>query len=73
MSARLFEAEALAALHRVAGHTTATTHALTEAANALEMAAPSDLGRQLRKAAELHRLFAARVAGLLRRHGEGAR
>jgi hypothetical protein len=70
-STSLFEAEALAAIQRVTSHATATSHALTEETNALEMTAPSDLGRQLRKAAELHRLLAAQLAGLLRQLGEG--
>jgi len=67
----IFEAEGFSALQRVAGHATGTIHALTEAANALEMVGPSDLGRQLAKATELHRLFTARLAGILRQLGEG--
>lgn len=69
----LFEAEAFAALQRVAGHATSTVHALTEAANALDMVGPTDLGRQLAKATELHRLFAVRLAGVLRQLGVDTR
>jgi hypothetical protein len=68
----IFEAEAFGALQRVAGHTAGTIHALAEASNALEMSGPSSLGRQLAKATELHRLFTARLAGILRQLGEGS-
>lgn len=68
----LFEAEALAAIHRVAGLATATGNALTEASNALAAADRDDLRRQVEKVAELHRLLGSRLAGILRQLGEGA-
>jgi hypothetical protein len=68
----IFEAEAFAALQRAAGCATATSNALTEAGNALAMTDPGDLSRQLGKAGELHRLFSARLAGVLRQLGEGS-
>ncbi len=67
----LFDAEAFAALQLVAHHTTATGNALVEALNALHATDRDDLRRQLEKANELHRLFAARIAGVLRSLGEG--
>jgi hypothetical protein len=68
---QVFEAEAFAALHRVAAHTGATANALSEASNSLEATDRADLCRQLQKAAELHRLFAARLAAVLRELGAG--
>ena len=67
----LYDAEAVTALQTVAAHTTATTNALFEALNALHATDRDDLRRQLEKANEFHRLFAARVAGVLRSLGEG--
>lgn len=67
----LFEAEAFTALHVIAAHTTATSNALVEGLNALHATDRDDLRRQLEKANELHRLFAARIAGVLRSLGEG--
>jgi hypothetical protein len=67
----VFEAEAYGAALRAAGHVAATENALTEVGNALEMANRSDLTREVGKVAELHRLCAARLAGIIRRLGEG--
>ncbi len=67
----LYEAEAFAALQVVAAHTTAMTNAMTAAANALGATERDDVAKQLEKVTELHRLVSARLAGILRRMGEG--
>ncbi len=66
------EAEAFAALHRVAGHATAMTSVLLEVASALEATGRVDVQGQVEKLSELHRLACARLAGILRLLGEGA-
>jgi hypothetical protein len=68
---QLFEAEALAVLIRAGSHATATANSLVEGCNALEATDRDDLRRQLGKVTELHRLLAARVAGVLRALGGG--
>jgi hypothetical protein len=67
----VFEGEAFAALHRLAGHLGAASHSIIEAVHALELAGLDDLARQLHKAEELHRLAAARIASIARQLGEG--
>lgn len=69
-SASIFDAEAYAALHRLAGHMGAATNAISEARHALEMAGQSERARELAKAEELHRLASARLASIARRLGE---
>lgn len=69
----VFEAEGFGALHRAAGHATATANAFAEAANALGATGLGDILKQVEKAGELHRLFASRLAGVLRQVGEEAR
>ncbi len=67
----LLDPELFAAMQLVAQHTTATGNALVEALNALHATDRDDLRRQLEKANEIHRLFAARIAGVLRSLAEG--
>lgn len=68
----VFEAEAHGAALRAAGHITATANALVEVGSALDMANLTALSREIGKVAELHRLCSARLAGILRRLGEGS-
>lgn len=67
----VFEAEAHGAALRAAGHVTATANALVEVGNALDMANRSELSREVGKVVELHRFCSARLAGIVRRLGEG--
>lgn len=67
----IFESESYAALHRAAGHSTAAAGALAEATNALGATGLCDTLKQVEKCAELHRLFSARLTGVLRQLGEG--
>ena len=66
----LYEAGANALMLEVSGLTTVTDRKLEEAASDLRAAGLDDLERQLDKARELHRLFAARLAAILRRLAE---
>lgn len=67
----LFDAELFAAMQLVALNGTATSNALVEAARAVNATDRDDLRRQVEKLAEFHRLFAVRVASLLRSLGDG--
>ena len=67
----VFEAEAHGAALRAAGHVTATANALVEVGNALDMANLSGLACEVGKVVELHRLCSVRLAGIIRRLGEG--
>ena len=62
----LFEAGAVARMLEVANLAGVADRRLEEARNELEAARLDDLVRQLDKAREIHRLFAARVVALLR-------
>lgn len=66
----LFEAEALGAALRAAGHSTATAHVLEESERALDLAGLEDIARDVRKAKELHRLFEVRWSTVIRRLSE---
>lgn len=65
------EAHAFAALHRASHHAIATGSALTEVAYSMAATDLGDLRRQVESLGELHRLFATRLAAVLRQLGEG--
>lgn len=67
-SALVTEAECAAL--RAAGHASAMADALHDAGHAFDAAGLIELARDLGKVAELHRLYSARLAGIIRRLGE---
>lgn len=66
----LFDAELFAVLQAVASNATATSSALVEAVRAVNATDRDDVRRQVEKLAEFHRLFAVRVASILRSLGD---
>ncbi len=66
----IFEAAAYSAILRASGHVGAAATALTEVGQTLDPANLPNLSRELDKVIELHRLCAARLAGIVRRLGE---
>lgn len=69
----LYEAEAHARLLEVAGLATVTGSRLEEAAHAARTAGLEDVARQLDKVREFHRLYAGRIAAVLRQVEGGTR
>ena len=66
----LFDPELFAVLQAVASNATETSNALVEAVRAVNATDRDDLRRQVEKLAEFHRLFAVRVASILRSLGD---
>ncbi|MBE2252394.1 MAG: hypothetical protein IAE78_22875 [Myxococcus sp.] len=67
----LFDAELFAAMQFVTSNAAATSSALAEAIRVISATDRDDTRRQLEKVAEFHRLFAVRVASILRSMGDG--
>jgi hypothetical protein len=66
----VYAAEGFAALQRAAEHM-AADRCLEEAARCLEIANQKDAAHDCHRVVQLHRLAVARLAGVIRRFGEG--